>query len=403
MRWWCDRSWSCDLAVKLKPVAARLTLLAIWLAPFIAIELGLQFIYRHDLSQRSWAWSWLLSDSLIAQTAPANTDQLFDSRWSGSAEHRPKRGQVRFRTDRYGSIVPSTLTAAIQPPVKSYVVFCGGSTTESGVVSEGHRPADVFARLRDVSAVNFGRSGKSIDGCMASLQDLLKLPLPRPKLIVVANNVNTLMDFSIQQTYRQTSSQNGASVSQMTPEDISLESRLYQFFPGILHAVLKVKVAIGPFAEMEYGLKMGCCHAASEVNRYASNFDWYSTDVQENFADFVSNRTLLLTELLDELKFSRDKLIIFIEPNSFALNKLTSGPDYRQRLRNLDGSLMSFSESSRVTAHYDRIYAEAFRSQGFAVLQMPVGSLDDDFFYDAVHLTAQGAKGVGEFYADKLP
>ena len=389
--------------MKLNSVTARFALLAIWLAPFIAVELSLQFIYRHDLRLRSWAWSWLLSESLIAQTAPANTNQLFDSRWAGTAEQRPGRGHVRFRTDRYGSIVPSTLTAAMQPPAHSYVVFCGGSTTESGVVSEGHRPADVFARLRDVSAVNFGRSGKSIDGCIASLQDLLRLSLPRPKLVVVANNVNTLMDFSIQQIYRQSSNQNGVSVSKVTSEDISLKSRLHQFFPGILHAALKAKVAIGPFAELEYGLKMGCCHGASEVNRDASNFDWYSTDVQEDFAEFVIKRTLLLAQLLDELKFSKDRLIIFIEPNSFAFNKLTSGPDYRQRLRNLDGSLMSFSESSRVTAHYDRIYAEAFLSQGFTVLQMPLGSLDDDFFYDAVHLTAQGAKGVGEFYADKLP
>ena len=189
MRWWCES----DLAVKRQPVIARLALLAIWLAPFVAVELGLQFIYRHDLSRRSWAWSWMARPSLIAETAPADVELHTDSRWSGSAEQRPERGSVRFRTDRYGSIVPSTLTAALDAPRRPYVVFCGGSTTESGVVSEGHRPADVFARLRGVPAVNVGRSGKSIDGCMASLRDLLSLQLPRPGLIVVANNVNTLI------------------------------------------------------------------------------------------------------------------------------------------------------------------------------------------------------------------
>ena len=96
------------------------------------------------------------------------------------------RGQVRFRTDRYGSIVPSTLTAALQSAEHSYVVFFGGSTTEAGVVSEGHRSADVFARLRGVPAVNLGRSGKSIDVCMVFLRDLLSLKSPRPELIVVA-------------------------------------------------------------------------------------------------------------------------------------------------------------------------------------------------------------------------
>ena len=37
MRWWCDS----DLAVKRQPLAARLSLLAIWLAPFVLVELGL--------------------------------------------------------------------------------------------------------------------------------------------------------------------------------------------------------------------------------------------------------------------------------------------------------------------------------------------------------------------------
>ena len=390
--------------MKLHPIVNRLTLLAIWLAPFVAVELGLQFIYRHDLSRRSWAWAWMLSPSVVAQTAPANTDQVFDSRWAGSAERRPERGSVRFRTDRYGSVVPSTLTAALDAPRRPYVVFCGGSTTESGVVSEGHRPADVFARLRDVPAVNLGRSGKSIDGCMASLRDLLSLQLPPPELIVVANNVNTLMSFAQQQIAHQFSDQDGVSAGpQLIPRKVSLQSRFYQLFPGILHGALKAKVAIGPYAEMEYGLRAGCCHAVSEVNRDASNFDWYSASVQASFADYVDERALLLAELLDEFKFSKGKLVIFIEPNSFALPLITSGPDYRQRLRRLDGSLMTFAESAAITAVYDRIYSKAFRSLGFAVLQMPSGLLDTDYFYDAAHLTARGAHAVGAFYAEKLP
>ena len=35
-----------------------------------------------------------------------------------------------------------------------YVVICGGSTTESSVVSERHRPADAFDYLRGWPAVN---------------------------------------------------------------------------------------------------------------------------------------------------------------------------------------------------------------------------------------------------------
>lgn len=383
----------------------RLSLLVYSIMPLLIIELGLQYFYRHDLSRRGWAWSWLLSPTLVAQTAPANTDQVFDSRWSGSPEQRPERGHVRFRTDRYGSIVPSTLTAALKAASQHpYVVFCGGSTTEAGVVSEGHRPADVFARLRGVPAVNLGRSGKSIDGCIASLQDLLLLQLPRPGLIVVANNVNTLMGFAQQQIAHQFSDQDGTSANhQVILQKVSLQSYLYQLFPGILHGVLKIKVAMGPYAEMEYGLKAGCCHAVSEVNRDASNFDWYSNSVQSRFGYYVQKRALLLAELMDQVKLSRDKLVIFIEPNSLALKVPVSGPDYRQRLRHFDGTFMNFTESAKITAIYDHIYSEAFRSQGFAVLQMPLSSLSTDYFYDAVHLTAQGARGVGTFYAEKLP
>ena len=393
--------------MKLRPIVNRLTLLAIWLAPFVALELGLQFIYRHDLSRRSWAWAWMLSPSVVAQTAPANTDQVFDSRWAGSAEQLPRRGSVRFRTDRYGSIVPSALTAALEAPRHPYVVFCGGSTTESAVVSEGHRPADVFARLRDVPAVNVGRSGKSIDGCMASLRDLLSLQLPRPGLIVVANNVNTLMGFAQEQLMLQPSDSHGAEMSAApaaaASKPLALQSRVRNVFPGILHAALKFKVASGPYAEMEYGLKAGCCHGASEVNRHGPNFDWRANVMQERYRAYAEQRSMQLRALLAEVEFPESRLVIFIEPNSFALPSITSGPDYRQRLRNFDGSLMSLPESARVTAVYDRIYATAFRAQGFAVLQLPQTTLGSDYFYDAVHLTAQGARGVGAFYAEKLP
>lgn len=382
----------------------RLALLVYWIMPLLAVELGLQYLYRHDLSTRSWAWSWLLRPSLIAQTAPANTEQVFDSRWSGDAEQLPVRGKVSFRTDRYGSIVPSTLTAALRVPRHPYVVFCGDSTTEAAVVSEGHRPADVFARLRGVPAVNLGRSGKSIDGCIASLRDLLKLQVPRPTLIVVANNVNTLMGFAQQQIARQMPNAGRTSASQApSQQEVSLERRLHQLFPGFLHGALKAKVAVGPYAEMEYGLKGGCCHAVSEVNRDRPDLDWYSVAVQSRFGVYANQHAVLLKQLLDEFKFPQDKLVIFLEPNSFSLSAITSGPDYRQRLRQFDGSLMSLAQSAQITADYDQIYAKAFKAHGFAVLQMPVTLLGSNYFYEAAHLTAHGAQAVGEFYAAQLP
>lgn len=61
-------------------------------------------------------------------------------------EQPPERGSVRFRTDRL-AICLLTLTASLDATQRPYVVFCGGSTTDSDVVSEGHLSADMFTCL----------------------------------------------------------------------------------------------------------------------------------------------------------------------------------------------------------------------------------------------------------------
>lgn len=78
---------------------------------------------------------------------------------------------------------------------------------------------------------------------------------------------------------------------------------------------------MGPYAEMEYDLKVGYCLAVSElVNRDVGNFDCFSADIKASFLDYVRERALLLMVLFDEFKLTKRKLVIFIDPDSFALS-----------------------------------------------------------------------------------
>ena len=102
--------------------------------------------------------------------------------------------RIRFNTDAFGTIEPSSLNSN-KSKLDESVLFCGGSTTETVVVREGSRVPDVFSSITKVPAVNAGKSGKNLSGCIKSIEFILK-NFGKPKLIVIANNVNTLPQFA---------------------------------------------------------------------------------------------------------------------------------------------------------------------------------------------------------------
>ena len=91
-----------------------------------------------------------------------------------------------------------------------------------------------------------------------------------------------------------------------------------------------------------------------------------------------------------------------MEPNSF-LNSKTSGLyDFRQFLSNIEGKTLSGSDSAIITNRYDDQYKYALAGLGFKVLEVNPADLQNDYFYDAVHLSPAGSQYIGEFYAINL-
>ena len=91
-----------------------------------------------------------------------------------------------------------------------------------------------------------------------------------------------------------------------------------------------------------------------------------------------------------------------MEPNAF-LNSKTSGLyDFRQFLTNVEGELLDNLESSKITKNYDLQYKLALKSVGFEIITVDPKDLRDEYFYDAVHLSPEGAQFIGNFYATRL-
>ena len=382
--------------------------LGLYLAPILFIELAFQYIYRFDLLSRSWAWSGMVKPSLLPNGLPAKADYIYDSRWAGTPSESPSRGPVRLRTDKYGTILPSGLSRASKDTSSGYVLFCGGSTTESSSVSEGFRPADVFAKLSKQGAVNAGKSGKDMYGCIETIDGIFRLATKRPSRIVIATNVNTLMSFAQEKIRNQGSLsasvvKNSVKDSHLSADPLySIKKYILQVFPGISRFATKLRIENSPYAEQEFGLISGCCHGASEVNRYSSNFDWNSDELKLEYAQHVENGLNQLKAVLLKHDFPAENVLIFKEPHSFSFKVWPSWPDYRQWLSDYNGRQLNSQESSQITDNFDELYANLFLNAGFKVLAFPEEKLSSEYFIDAVHLTSKGAFEIGKYYAQVI-
>ena len=73
-----------------------------------------------------------------------------------------------------------------------YVLFCGGSTTESSFVPEGLRVPDVYAKVSKRRSVNASKSAKTLSGCIQTIEFIFENSEKQPDNIVIATNHNTL-------------------------------------------------------------------------------------------------------------------------------------------------------------------------------------------------------------------
>ena len=321
-----------------------------------------------------------------------------------------KTKNIRFRTDGYGTIEPSSLRAN-RNRLNHSILFCGGSTTECVAVEEGRRVADVFSKISNTTSVNAGKSGKDLDGCIKSIDFILQ-NIGRPKRIVIANNVNTLPEFATIKSGQPTA--NTAPTFTSSPRK-TLKKFFKSIIPGTyesLHLAKKKLRGYEPgkgsglpdLPEYEAILQQGCCHGAAVFNRTKDSpkFDWADSNNTQAYYKFVGKRGQTLKAVLAKHNYPTQNVIIFKEPNSF-LNTKTSGLiDFRQFLTDSDGHLLDGHRSAEITRKYDKEYLRALEETGFQVLEISQHELDSDYFYDAVHLSPAGSEFIGEFFAENI-
>ena len=397
------------MAKHLKAAAKAREIFFITLAcitPIALIELGSQYANRHDLRQKAWAIpSFAIGTSKLPSTHLPWLDQTELSPWVESTQTSYIKTPVRFRTDDYGTIYPSSLRNALANS-GSYVLFCGGSTTEGWASPEGGRIPDHFSRSTGITAVNTAKSGKDLTGCISTIKALLELEIPAPERIFIANSVNTLMRFGLNERSasireeKQVSDSSQPSPSRTAPTPFNWNQLLQSATPGLYQLALNIKMSNGPYAPMEYGVAQGCCFLSSEFNQYSPEMNWQSPKLEAAYQQYVGNLVDNLKTILKENNYPLSRVTAFIEPNSFGLTKIIGQKDYRQRLHAFDGRRLDLSESKEIVDHYDSIYASAFEQEGIDVLWSPEEQLSGDYFYDAIHTTAEGSEHFGQLYAD---
>ena len=378
------------------------------ITPIALIELVAQYVNRHDLKQQAWAIpSSAIGTSKLPSTHLPWLDQTEVSPWVDSTYDSYKKISVRFRTDEYGTIHPSSLRNALAEE-SPYVLFCGGSTTEGWASPEGGRIPDHFARQAGTRSVNAAKSGKDLAGCISTIKALLESEIPHPSRIYIANSANTLMRFGLNE--RSLSAEQARSNTPSEPvttrpsspnsKSFDLNQLLQTATPGLYQLALDIKMANGPYAPMEYGVAQGCCFLSSEFNQYSPEMDWQSPKLESAYHYYVGNLVDDLKTILKKNNYPLTNVAAFIEPNSFGLAKIIGQNDYRQRLHAFDGRRLDLLESKEIVDQYDSIYASAFEQKGIDVLWSPEEKLSGDYFYDAIHTTAKGSEHFGGLYAD---
>ena len=320
--------------------------------------------------------------------------------------------KIKFRTDSYGTIIPSTLTKAINDKNTEYYIFCGGSTTESGYIPEGSRHVDIFARNKGINTVNAGNSGKDLYGCIITLNYLLNKvgANNKPRKIIISTNTNTLMSFL--KTHKE---ERKANLGQKTKDSIRdkllpgtyiVLARLkksFVFNSKIWKKSIKNKFRLNitdsnKYSKYEKGLLIGCCYGPSQVNNNKKNiYEWESIHNLKLYSSYVSKALSDLEKFSLKHSLSKDDIIIFMEPNSFKYKKIGAKYDYRQNLYKKDLKPYSYKDSGNIVSMYDDVYASQGTIFNFKIIKSPRGLLSGNDFYDAVHLSPSGARKLSEY------
>ncbi len=383
-------------------IVSTLNYLAFLLAfTFIVAEVSYSIIIRSRT--KSVGNQLNTSSSDISQIVNKANSNLSYNRSIISLRQELSFEPIVFRTDSLGSIIPSNFDKV--KPGDKYVFFCGGSTTEASHTNEGKRPTDIFSAISGIKSVNLAKSGKGLLGCMKTLKlFLLKLEsdhqnINKPYKYVIATSVNSLMDYG-----RTLADSNSNSNFNIRSNLIAgLNSFLVRF-----HRNYTIGIKLTTY---EHALLDGCCFGISSINSRHNNspvIDWSSSDTYEKYRSHLNFSFQELSSLLTSFSIPKDDLIVFIEPDSFAIDYLKLYPAYwkgydaRQVLSDSNGKKMTPSESGIVLDRFNSIYINVAKSFDFKTLEISTQDMPPQSFYDAVHTTDIGSAYIGNVYYEAL-
>ena len=170
------------------------------LLPLISLEIFAQSLFQKELKNKTWFGKLRndtegISSHPLGITHTPNSEYQSISPFVNSDFKKYRRDNVWLRTDRYGSIKPSSLEFILDNDISNFTLFCGGSVTEGWAVPEGLRIPDSYSRASRTHAINLAKGGKTLNECIDTIQSFFTTIDKAPSKIVIANNVNALMDF----------------------------------------------------------------------------------------------------------------------------------------------------------------------------------------------------------------
>ena len=390
------------LIKKLKSNLPYLVFLSIF--TFLVAEISCLFLNVINESKKSQSEKIVKEAGL--QFSNKNKDINYE-RTIFSMKPNLKREKISYRTDSIGSIIPSNFDSIGSN--QKYILFCGGSTTESSQVNEGKRTTDLFSiKSKEFKAVNLSRAGKGLQGCMITIDNFQKnlkekdLKKRRPSLYIIATNINTLSDF-----LRADYANKNKSIFVKYPFGSNLIN-LIKFNLTRLQRNRKLNIKI---TEYEHAVLEGCCFAPSNINNpkdLPKEVNWNDNKLKLTYEKYLDNQYQSLKLTLKKHQIKISDVVFLIEPNSYELDYQSLFRDYwkgydgRQLLFDFEGKNISHESSNKIISIFDGIYLKKAEENGFLVLNPKSYNFPKWSFYDAVHFTDYGSEHMSEYLLDKL-
>ncbi|MBX3503042.1 MAG: hypothetical protein KF889_26665 [Alphaproteobacteria bacterium] len=379
----------------LRPTAR---LIGACILPIALLEAGMQYFGgvgllgpRHTMA---------LNESIGLQYPSRCNRGNFGPLYAGKGDH-----EATMCTDAWGTIEPTSLAALLDKPAAAdapYLLACGGSATEITAVEPEERWVTRLSHRLGIPAINAAAASKSMVKCTQSLDYLLeRIPPGRRPLILIATSVNTLGTF----LPARFSGWTGGAIPDQPYAPPALHPAIRAWIPGLYHLAAVTVSAIGTRPTHSYAdaLAEGCCHMAGAANTAPPRrFDWHSEENKELFASFTASSLDAVDALIARHRIPRGRVVFVVEPNSFIYPTMPhTRRDFRQLLHGLDGKRLDLATSAAITQSYDEIYARVV-GERYAVIRADRFALAATSFYDAVHMTADGAQAMAEHLAPLL-